>query len=81
MCNEGVLQRGNHEGLSNDTHTLGSAVVLHLRSSLTADMLMAARGEALERSTRRGLLDIQRLAGGLAIPLGHIKKKYGHLFA
>ncbi len=36
---------------------------------------MAASGEALERSTRRGPLDTQRLAGRLATPLRLIKKK------
>ena len=51
-----IKKRGAHDILSYGTHVLGSAVVLHLWASRTADMPMAANGEAQERSARRGLL-------------------------
>ena len=54
----------------NDTHMAGSAVVPHLWASRTADMFMAASGEALERSTRRGLLVYRAWLVGSQLPWG-----------
>ena len=52
------------------THTLRSTVVLQLWSSLTADMLMAANGEAQERSMRCGLLVFRAWLVGSRHPWG-----------
>ena len=46
-----IKKRGAHDILSYDTHMSGSAVVLHPWASRTADMSMAASGEAQERNT------------------------------
>ncbi len=64
------LQKRSHKDLSIDAHTSGSAVVLQLWSSLTADMLMAAIGEVQERSTRRGLLVYRAWLDGSQLPWG-----------
>ena len=61
---------GGHENLSSDTLTSRPAVVLQLWSSLTADMLMAAIGEAQERSTTRGLLVYRAWLVGSQLPWG-----------
>ena len=65
-----MKKRGAHDILSYDTHMSGSAVVLHLWASRTADMSMAASGEAQERSTRRGLLVYSAWPVGSQLPWG-----------
>ena len=56
--------------VSNATDTSGSAVMLHLWSSLTANMLMAASGRAQDRRTRRGLLVYGAWLSGSKLPSG-----------
>ena len=48
----------------------GSATALQLWLSLTADMLMAAIGEAQEKSTTRGLLVYRAWLVGSQLPWG-----------
>ena len=50
--------------------TRWAAAMLQLWSSRTADMLMAAIGEAQERSTRRGLLVYRAWLSGSRHPRG-----------
>ena len=43
---------------------------------MTANPVEEGSEETQWRGTRRGLLVFERMAGRLATPLGHIKKKY-----